>query len=824
MPVIKKILNVFSGADAKATPIDADFVELYDSTTPKEPKKVSWANIKATLKSYFDGLYPSGSGTSTGTNTGDQTLPTGEIDSFHKIVLPFDGANNSTTITDLVGNTWTARGDAKLSTSTKKTSLASLSLDGTGDYVDTPDSSAFTLGSKNFTAECWIKRAATGAAHWIFGQCNSAGQTVATSIALQINASDKIVGALASGLTWNEIIGATSVDTNWHHIIFQRVGSYLYLYLDGVLEGSVFVGSISANDSSNYFSVGRLGEYPNLTFNGNIDTFILSVGIARYNLIELAIPVKASGAEVITGTDDAKFVTAKAVIDSHIFTTNKIGSSNVIPTMTATTNPNGEATAQEYYSGYQPYKAFNGTITDANDCWASNGSALPLWLQYKFDFPQVITKYEVMARKTQTAQAPSAWTLYGSNDGVVWTQIDSRTSQTFTDTVLNTYYIYNVVPYLFYRFSFTAGGSGGYISIGYIKMYGESLGFLQPAFSTPNLIDDCDFERNQIEYGGTTYAWRWSRFGGTNSASIDGTVKHRGNYAGKFVDADSWGGFLYQQFSSNAVGKSFYISCWIRTSDYNDTSLMVGTSLSNVTDRYKYLNVKPCTTNNEWTYFQTVITGITDNTLYFLFDAASNGYVTHYIDDVQIREVTYSVSNPNYPSIFANNGIKIGLGGVEFPNGQIQNFADVLEVFKTANKVINNSATYEDDNHLFLPVEANTSYRFELLLFVVTDSTGKFKYQFTAPSGTVITNGQNFYGTTAAGSYSSGSFGTALTNCLSGNPQFNDAFVLAKGIITTSTTAGTLKIQWAQSTANASNCLVAAASYLRLKKIVTISA
>lgn len=61
------------GATAKTTPVDADFVGLMDSAASNILKKLSWLNIKATLKTYFDSLYPSGSGTSSGTNTGDET-------------------------------------------------------------------------------------------------------------------------------------------------------------------------------------------------------------------------------------------------------------------------------------------------------------------------------------------------------------------------------------------------------------------------------------------------------------------------------------------------------------------------------------------------------------------------------------------------------------------------------------------------------------------------------------------------------------------------------------------------------------------------------
>ncbi len=49
--------TVVAGVAAKTTPVDADSLPITDSAASNALKKVTWANIKATLKTYFDGLY-----------------------------------------------------------------------------------------------------------------------------------------------------------------------------------------------------------------------------------------------------------------------------------------------------------------------------------------------------------------------------------------------------------------------------------------------------------------------------------------------------------------------------------------------------------------------------------------------------------------------------------------------------------------------------------------------------------------------------------------------------------------------------------------------
>lgn len=52
-------------ATNKTTPVDTDELPLVDNTSTATTNKVTWANVKATLKTYFDGIYTTASAVST---------------------------------------------------------------------------------------------------------------------------------------------------------------------------------------------------------------------------------------------------------------------------------------------------------------------------------------------------------------------------------------------------------------------------------------------------------------------------------------------------------------------------------------------------------------------------------------------------------------------------------------------------------------------------------------------------------------------------------------------------------------------------------------
>jgi len=66
--------SIAAAAD-KATPVDADSIGLSDSAAANVLKRLTWANLKATLKNYLDTLYFPFAG---GTLTGDLTMGAGK--------------------------------------------------------------------------------------------------------------------------------------------------------------------------------------------------------------------------------------------------------------------------------------------------------------------------------------------------------------------------------------------------------------------------------------------------------------------------------------------------------------------------------------------------------------------------------------------------------------------------------------------------------------------------------------------------------------------------------------------------------------------------
>lgn len=201
-------------------------------------------------------------------------------------LLHMDGADASTTFTDQKGHTFTAGGNAQIDTAESKFGGASMLCDGTGDYITSVDSADWDTGSGNFTVEMFAKFNAVGATNqYVFGQCNSSLTASTTSIAIRKDSTtNKISGfACVGGATVGLATSTAAVTTGvWYHIAYVRNGTGFTIYLDGTGVASGTTSSSALNNSTNALSIGRAGERTTETFNGWIDEFRFTKGVARY--------------------------------------------------------------------------------------------------------------------------------------------------------------------------------------------------------------------------------------------------------------------------------------------------------------------------------------------------------------------------------------------------------------------------------------------------------------------------------------------------------------------------------------------------------------
>lgn len=233
----------------------------------------------------------------------DRNIPGGDA-SFASVVslLHFDGANASTTIADQIGKTWTAQGDAQLSTTSPKFGTASLLLDGTGDWVQTSGTTDYVFGPGDFTVEAWIKTSTLREQLIVDFYV-----PLQVSWQLELNSAGRLNFYGSNGSTNGAIATGTSVLTNgaWHHVAVCRSGSTVKLFVDGTQEASV-TDSRSFTYQTSLLAVGAQVTTRNAAYDfpGNIDDVRITKGVGRYtaNFTAPVSPFPDAGTVVLAQT------------------------------------------------------------------------------------------------------------------------------------------------------------------------------------------------------------------------------------------------------------------------------------------------------------------------------------------------------------------------------------------------------------------------------------------------------------------------------------------------------------------------------------------
>ena len=135
---------------------------------------------------------------------------------------------------------------------------------------------------------------------------------------------------------------------------------------------------------------------------------------------------------------------------------------------------------------------------------------------------------------------------------------------------------------------------------------------------------------------------------------------------------------------------------------------------------------------------------------------------------------------------------------------------------KTSDETVNNSATLQNDDALFGAVAASATYLLRCHIVQNSGATPGFKLSVSLPSGATWYPGKFICGSAVANQQ----FGVMSTAAISGiTGAAANSVVDFEAAIVISTTAGSAQLQWAQNTANGSDTIVRAGSWLHLERV-----
>ncbi|MEO5376923.1 MAG: LamG domain-containing protein [Magnetococcus sp. DMHC-6] len=155
---------------------------------------------------------------------------------------------------------------------------SSMKFDGTNDRLTVPDSNDWFFGMNNFTIDVWFKPINLSITQNLCGQSAGSASTSSPRIRLVGNKLDVVFYNSGANI---EILGSTALVINtWYHFAFMRSGNTLYLFLNGLPEGTANVTGISSNESVAAFGVGGIST-SSAPANGYMQSFRIS-NVARY--------------------------------------------------------------------------------------------------------------------------------------------------------------------------------------------------------------------------------------------------------------------------------------------------------------------------------------------------------------------------------------------------------------------------------------------------------------------------------------------------------------------------------------------------------------
>lgn len=414
------------------------------------------------------------------------TISFNESASTLKLLLKMEGGDGSTDFLDSSpsAHTVTANGNAQIDQSEYKMGISSYLGDGSGDYLSIPDSTDFSLGSNDFTIECYFKLnsyPAIASYMSIISQRNAASTNAAFTILIKktISTCQFFPEWSYDGTTY--INAPTDYDfqlDTWYHICWQRDGNWMQIFVDGVMIDEWYVGTNSIYNSSEILMIGCTKSSGSIAYSldGWIDSLALYNGEAKYPTTSL------EPTDTLTADDDTVLLLHCEGTDGSTTFTDSSASAH-----TVTAGGNGQIDTDDFKFGTSSYLGDGSgdylSVPDSTD-WnvGSDSFTIECWVKAN-SFPNT---YNAIFSQRYSYNSDAGLTCFIKNN--------SGTMQLFTEWTYNGYTRYNlIVDYPFVidtwyhivwqRYGrnmmlFVNGHRIGYLDIGTTTIYNSSETFM----------------------------------------------------------------------------------------------------------------------------------------------------------------------------------------------------------------------------------------------------------------------------------------------------------------------------------------------------------
>jgi hypothetical protein len=174
------------------------------------------------------------------------------------------------------GKTVTRYNNPVTDTAIKKYGTSSLQLDGVEDYIGVTSNNDFGFGTGDYTVEGYFYFNSVAAVTNLFDFRAGAGSDVAPLVYIDAGGQLRFYSYSADRIT-----GATLTTGQWYHIAVSRSGTSTRLFLNGQSQGTPWTVSPVDYGTAKPLVIGARWDGNN-PFNGNIDEFRVTKGLARY--------------------------------------------------------------------------------------------------------------------------------------------------------------------------------------------------------------------------------------------------------------------------------------------------------------------------------------------------------------------------------------------------------------------------------------------------------------------------------------------------------------------------------------------------------------